>query len=307
MSHQSKPSLVYQIEAALTDKLRIGESKHTAKRNGTAQDGIYSWATFRAYMKHCNYFAAYCKQAHGCKTLDDCRPHVNEWLQSRFDLSSWTVKLEASALAKLYGCRTTDFISTPSRHWEEITRSRGAKARDAHFSEARHPDLVAFCRSTGLRASELRALRGDKLIFRNGLPYILVDSGSKGGKVREAPVIGDKEKVVAMMRTAGKGKVFPKLPAAADIHGYRAEYAAAIYKANARDRAACEKEDFYSPQHQNGRGRPRGGLDRDSVYRFRSPAMKGRWLDKQAMLAASRALGHNRIDVFAKHYSHFLL
>lgn len=119
-------------------------------------------------------------------------------------------------------------------------------------------------------------------------------------------MMGDPEKVIALMKKAGSGKVFPKVHDGADVHHYRAVYAAQIYRQHARDLKTCESERFYNKEHFNGKDKPRGGFDRDSVYRFRKGNLAGQWLDKKAMLAASQALGHNRISVFASNYAYAL-
>ena len=293
--HKNKKTLIRQVQEALEARLRIGESKHMAKIDGTAAEGIFSWGTYKSYLKHACYFAKYCKEAHGCKTLEECRPYVEEWIRSRSALSPYTQKLEAAALAKLYGCSTKDFeVQTPPRIRENITRSRGDKIRDKHFSEDQHIDLVIFARQTGLRRAELQALTGDKLTEIKGKLYIHVDSGAKGGRERYAPIIGNPAPVVAMMRAAGKGKVFPDgIPGGADIHGYRADYATVIYHMHARPLEVCKKESFYNIERHK--------WEKDSVYRMRG-SKRGEWLDKKAMLAASKALGHNRISVVGQHY-----
>lgn len=63
-----------------------------------------------------------------------------------------------------------------------------------------------------------------------------------------------------------------------DVHGYRAVYATEVYAMYARDE--IPKEDKYICRKDQ----------------------KGIILDKKAMLEASKALGHNRIDVVAGHY-----
>ena len=82
------------------------------------------------------------------------------------------------------------------------------------------------------------------------------------------------------MQGAGNGKVFAHIPVAADIHGYRREYATAYYKAIARP------VDTLKPQEKYICRKDKRGI----VY------------DRRAMLAVSRSLGHNRIDVIAGHY-----
>lgn len=300
MGYKNKLSLVAQIKQALDSRLAIGQSKHLAKLNGTSHEHIYSWETYRSYMKHCNYFTAWCKNqqyitdalGHKARTLEECRPYVDDWLKTRLHLSAYTQKLEASALAKLYGCSTKDFVKTATRNRSQITRSRGEKIRDVNFSEENHRDLVSFCRSTGLRRAELNALTGDKLIFKNDKPYIVVSSGSKGGRYREAPVIGEVELVIRLMRSAGNGKVFDKIPNGADIHSYRSDYATAIYRNHARP-----IQDIPYDAVNRGTGR----FYQSGVYNCRGD-QKGVKLDKLAMLEATHALGHNRISVVAEHY-----
>ena len=135
MSIKNKVSIIGQVKFALDDKLKIGHSKHQDKKLGITNDYIYSWSTYKAYLKHCCYFVKWCKLNHKCKTLDDCKPYINEYLKTRFHLSPYTIKLEACSIAKLYGCSSYDFIPTPKRHRANITRSRGSAKRDKIFSE----------------------------------------------------------------------------------------------------------------------------------------------------------------------------
>ena len=287
MSHKSKVCLVMQIKQRYQSMESYGQSKHQDKidaRNGTGdgiQDKIYSYSTMKNYMKHANYYAAYCEKEHGCKTLDQCRPYVNEWLQSRIDagLSAHTIKLESAALAKLYGCSTTEFIKTPSRIRSNITRSRGEVKTDKHFSESRNRDFVDFCRNTGLRRSEITALRGNQLRFdERGNAYIEVKG--KGGRVRMAPILNNDSKVIERLQNAGDNRAWDRVPHNADIHSYRSDYATAIYKAAERPLETLEHKDLYIC---------RGDL-------------AGRVYDRQAMLQASEALGHSRVEVIAGNY-----
>lgn len=300
MSHRNKESLVFQVKNIMMDKLRIGESKHDAKKNGTFVQGIYSWKTFENYLYHACQFTRYCAKRYHIKTVPECRKYVEEYLQQdAVNKSAWTVKLEASALAKLYGCSTTDFrVITPPRLRENIVRSRGSKNRDRHFSETRHQKLVAFCRSTGLRRREIESLRGSQLRCENGKYYIHVRG--KGGRWRDALVIGDVGMVVSRMQQAKNGKVWPHVHAGADIHGYRSDYATALYKLFERKYDVCKRERFWNPEHRCADG-TRGGWDKDSVYHLRG-TYAGQWRDKAALLVCSHNLGHNRISVVAEHY-----
>ena len=286
MGHKNKKSLNEQLKDALQSKLRIGESKHAHKIAGDDHQYIFSWNTYRAYIKHGRYFVAWAKATHRCKTLSECRQYADEWIQSRIDkgLSAYTIKLEVAALCKLYGDTATDYIPTPSRLRRNIKRSRGPAARDKHMSEVTYKDLIEFCRSTGLRRAELKALTGDKLVLgQDGNYRILVNRMSKGGRPREALIIGNVSKIVAMMKAAGTGRVFDHIPVAADIHSYRADYATAIYKMHARPIKDILK------------------TNRHEVYFCRGD-QKGKWYDRVAMRIASQNLGHNRVCVVGAHY-----
>lgn len=288
-----RASLTYQIKQELHSKLAIGEPKHTDKHQITA-DGrrlsdlkIYSYQTLTTYMKHCNYFAQWAKELHNCRTLEDARPYVNEWLQTRIDegKSAYTIKTEAAAIAKLYGCSTSAFIKTPERNRSDITRSRGDKAMDKHFSETKNAELVAFGRGTGLRRAELQQVRGGDLVHNtDGSCSVHVHIASKGGRERYAPIIGTPEQVRAIVArfeaTGDDSKVWGKVHAAADVHSWRADYATAIYNAHARDLSTLSRSEKYYC---------RGDL-------------KGQVYDRAALLIASQALGHNRISVVAEHY-----
>lgn len=285
MAHCNKKntgSLIHQVKTEFDSMLAIGESKHQAKIAGTSYAHIYSWNTYRAYLKHACYFVNWCKEKYGCKTLDECKPHIADWMETRKDLSAYTQKLDLSALAKLYQCKTEDFnIKTPSRNRADIQRSRHPVKRDAHFNEELHQELVEFCRSTGLRRAELKALRGTALYQdEHGQFFIHVISGSKGGRERYAPITGDIELVHRLCTYAGDGKVFANIPSAADIHSYRADYANRVYQKHARPISQLLKKEIYSCR-----------CDR-----------KGVKFDKAAMWITSEALGHSRISVIAGHY-----
>lgn len=279
MGHKNKKSLIRQVQERLDSMLAIGESKHQDKKIDLTERKIYSWNTYKSYLQQCCQFARYCRDNHHCKNLADCRQYVKEWMESRKDLSAYTLKLSASALSKLYRESIEELgITTKRAARSEITRSRGTVKRDAHFSEQKNADFVEFCRSTGLRRSEITKLRGDQLIERDGQYYICITG--KGGRYREAPVCGNVELVIGKMKEAGTEKVWKKIPSNADIHSYRADYATRIYSKYARPIEEIPRKERYICR-------------RDKV---------GTIYDRQAMLIASQALGHNRIDVIGQHY-----
>ena len=172
-------SLVRQVQETLQSKLKIGESKHLAKKEGRMSEGIYSWNTYKTYRDKSNAFVKWAKSYHDnivdaeggkLKTLADCRKYVDIYLQDRIDqgYSPSTQKTIASALAKLYCCSTMDFIPTQVRHRADIKRSRVDKEtgeKRAKFSEERNKEFVNFCRATGLRRDEIKYLKPENLCY----------------------------------------------------------------------------------------------------------------------------------------------
>ena len=335
----SNKSLKQQVKECLDSKLAIGKSKFAAKLSGTHKNYIFSWDTYRSYLKHCCYFVKWSKQqpidpilGHKPRTLDECRIFAERWIQDGIDrgLSAYTLKLQLSALAKLYGCRTTDFdIRTPARRRKNIKRSRGTAARDKHFSVENNRDLITFCKCTGLRRAELMQIRGTDLIMHEGRFCLDIKRGTKGGRLRISPIIGSSEEIETVKRIcaeAGTNKVCPKPNENADIHSYRAEYATRIYNACKREFSEFKNERLIvyknkvvdSYKTSNGRrdvkrfahlyceetGRERmlpGYRDVSCAYYCRSD-LKGAIYDRRALFEASQALGHNRETVAAQNY-----
>lgn len=322
-----------QAYERLTKMQAFGESKKEAISNGTDGQKIFSFNTYQSYWKHTKYFIAYVKEKHpDCTTIKKAKKYVNEWLQTRADqgLSAWTVQLEAKALGKLYGIspEDEDYFNPPKRNREAIKRSRGDCVRDKHFSVTNNDELIKFCKGTGLRRSELGALKGGDLITREkiereinhlyGIPqqkrtqidekrlsilldtrlfdsnyYIYVRNG-KGGRERISPIVGKNagQIVERIQNTPDNEKVWQHVHQSADIHGYRAEYATAIYRAHARP-----IEEIPYDKVNKGTGR----RYQSDVYTCRKDE-SGKKLDKKAMLICSKALGHNRIEVVANNY-----
>lgn len=281
-NREKKGSLLHQVKKQLDEKLAIGESKFEDKKIGATSDKIYSWNTYRTYLKHNIYFIQWAKENHNIKSLDEGKNYVNEWLETREKqgLSAYTIKLETSALMKIYNISSEDIYKSNARYRKDITRSRGEKVRDKHFSEENHKDLIRFCKATGLRRAELSQIRGTDLIIKDNQAFLQVTRNTKGGRPRLVPLILDREFVQTMLQSVGEEKVFLKIPNGADIHGYRSEFATNLYKTIARDISTIPRQEKYICRKD----------------------LKGVIYDKNAMLEVSRALGHNRIDVIAGHY-----
>lgn len=317
----------------LTGMHAFGKSKKQAMANGTEKNKIFSFNTYQTYWKHIKYYIQYIHEKHPeCTTLKSAKKYVNEWLQARAEqgLSAWTIQTEAKALGKLYGISpdNENYFKPPKRNRADIKRSRGDRVRDCHFSKENNNELIKFCQGTGLRRSELSALKGKDLITRAQIEaetalletipadrrtpleanrlemlkdasmfdsdYFMHVRNGKGGRERISPIIGkNAEQIIERMKnTAAEEKVWQYVNANADIHGYRAEYATAIYKTHARVIGDI-------PYDRVNRGT--GKRFQSDVYTCRKDEA-GKKLDKAAMLICSKALGHNRISVVADNY-----
>ena len=321
-----------QEKLELMLKAGVGQSKKDAIANGTERDKIFSYNTYQTYYKHCKYFAEYVAQRHPeATTLRAAKKFVPEWLQSRVDqvdkngkhLSAWTINTERQAINKLYGITPDDkdFFTAPIRHRQDIVRSRVPVARDSHFSVTNNNEFIRFCKATGCRRSVVEKLRGEDLysaarlegtVFSGGftgkmadlameartlfphVEYFVLHRGDKGGRCRFAPVVGPDERQVVgrMLGTPAGEKVWQHVPKNADIHSYRGDYATTVYKMFAR-----KLEDIPFDKVNKGTGK----RYQSEVYVCRKDEA-GKKLDKTAMLLASKALGHNRLEVVANNY-----
>ena len=199
--------------------------------------------------------------------------------------------MEKSALGKLYQEPATNYIDTPSRSRGDITRSRESVGRDCGFSLEKNAEIINFARGTGCRRSELANLKGTDLKVKGENATLTIRG--KGGRWREVPVIGPhKEEIINRCLNARDGRVWGSVPSHMDVHSYRSDYATAIYHFYARPIDELKNETFYNKKT---------GRNEGAVYHCRGDR-KGESFDKAAMLKASEALGHSRIDVVAAHY-----
>ena len=321
-----KANLRQQVISKLTSKLAVGESKHQDKiKKVDTTKKIYSWGSFKTYQKQCLSFVKWLEQSHPeVKSINRAKPYIAEYLNHQLDkgCSAWTINTQAQSLNKLYGIKKGDqyFFQCPERKRSDIVRSRYERDIDKHYSLKNNSELTEFCRSTGLRRSEIKALQGNEALTRRQLElrsksenepkiakmindalllpekyqyFVYVKSG-KGGRTRLAPIIGDKAKeIFAKIKNTPKAdKVFPHVHSNADIHSFRSDYATTLYNETARPIESI-------PYDRINKGT--GYSYQSEVYNCRSD-QKGIKLDRQAMLYTSKALGHNRIDIVANNY-----
>lgn len=273
-----------------------GRSRHNDKLRGEDVKFIYSARTYDTYRQQGKAFAAYAKSK-GCKTLDEAKEVVPDYLQSLIDAgkSGYSIRTAASAIGKVY---TTDYgsfgVTMPERKRSEIKNNRGDSRMIAsgHISAETAERYGKILRCIGLRRSEALLARGADLIRKDDKYCVRVPRG-KGGRSREAVIEGTPEEikeVVALFEEAkergthgGDPHVWPSgIPKNIPVHRYRAEYAEKVYKACARPIEALERRDKY----------------------FCRGDLKGIVYDRQALAYVSAQLGHTRVSVVAVNYLH---
>ena len=285
--------LTLSIKTIFNQKMAIGESRHQAKQENTAQDKIFSYKTRDIYENKCSQFAKYCQDNYNCKSLAQCEKHINDYIrylrQEETDkngnfketkASAYSQKTTLSAIGKLYGKSYFNEIKTDARDRSDIIRGRTETESRNHFSEKNNHELVNFCKNTGLRRSELLVLKGKDLVYANGKYNINVENG-KGGKHRLVPILNQNQGVIDKMQSVGKEeRVFLHIHSKAPIHEYRGDYAKSMYQSLARPIEELHGHDRYCCRGD----------------------MKGEVYDRQALFETSQALGHERETVIVSHY-----
>lgn len=278
-----RPSLVKQVCDTLYKQERFGESKYEEKQkerercldagerwNPARVNGIFSVETMRSYRKNGIAFVEWAKKTHRCRWLDECKTYVAEYLQIRIDAndSASTIFLRRCALRKIYQDPLLgEEVKLPVRRQSDVIRSRGPKKMDRELSISRNRDLIDFCKATGLRRHEGRALFvGDIFLSPNGLK-VNVRQG-KGGKPRTVDILLQYQARILEMIDGREPEelLFPRIPIRLDVHGYRREYAQDFYK-----QVAGAEYDKNNP-------------------------------NEAAVLETSRQLGHNRSSVAKRSY-----
>lgn len=335
MGHKKKGgkngrTLHQQAYDRLVKMQAFGDSKRLDKLENPEDFArkIYSFSTYQTYFKHIKYFIKWLQKEYPeIKTLQKAEKFVPEWLQTRVDkgLSAWTIQTEEAALNKLYGIKIDDEnrFQPPKRRKENITRSRGKKVRDTHFSEKANEELINFCKACGFRRNVLERLTGSDLYDRAkaetalaeaqktgnealaaalfvGLKtfpeqdYFILHRRDKGGKTRLSPIVGPhKDTVVQRMKaTPPHEKVWQYVNSNFDVHSYRSDYATFIYKQYARP---VKQLDYHK------KIRCADGKYRSEIYICRG-SERGKRLDRRAVGIISIALGHSREDTAITNY-----
>lgn len=193
--------------------------------------------TERQYKKHALKYAEWAKAAYECKTLEECKSHIQDYA-NYLTASGKTPSTTHTYLASI--CRVFDIplsdIKKPIRVVAHNKRSRGAKAVDKRKDAGRDasPRLYDFASIVGIRRNEYLHLRPDDLVEDGfGNPCILVRKG-KGGKRQMQRILPEELEAVKAVfdHPADEQHLFSKaeLSNKIDLHHLRALRAQKMYK-----------------------------------------------------------------------------
>lgn len=262
----------------------------------------------KTYLKHCFYFVEWCKNQdcikeelnHKPRTLAECKPYIENFLrdEERRGLSAYTIKMQKSALSKLYGTDLTH-IKTRATSRADITRSRGEVERDKHFSEKKNADFVNCCCCVGFRRSEMERAKPEDLMQVGDIYFMRITG--KGGRIRAAMLVGTPDEIARAVDYINKMTGQNKVPNGADVHSYRADYATRIYNRYARPIEEIKGQSINYTELTGKTAKGGETVYKSAIYYCRRDKA-GQALDRRAMIMASQSLGHNRESVVGEHY-----
>lgn len=193
--------------------------------------------TEKQYRNHAIKFANWCKEQYGCRMLEDCSAHIQDYAdflvaQGR---TPSTIHTYLAGICRICGIPLAD-IQKPIRVVADNTRSRGTKAVDERKDAGREvsPRLYDFASIVGIRRNEYLHMTPDDLVFDDfGHPCVLVRKG-KGGKRQLQRILPEELPAIKAVfdAPADEQHLFSRdeLKNKIDLHHLRAQRAQKMYR-----------------------------------------------------------------------------
>ena len=193
--------------------------------------------TEKQYRNHEIKFANWCKEQYGCRMLEDCSAHIQDYAdflvaQGR---TPSTIHTYLAGICRICGIPLAD-IQKPIRVVADNTRSRGTKAVDERKDAGREvsPRLYDFASIVGIRRNEYLHMTPDDLVFDDfGHPCVLVRKG-KGGKRQLQRILPEELPAIKAVfdAPADEQHLFSRdeLKNKIDLHHLRAQRAQKMYR-----------------------------------------------------------------------------
>lgn len=193
--------------------------------------------TEKQYRNHAIKFANWCKEQYGCRMLEECSAHVQDYADFLVaqGKSPSTIHTYLAGICRICGVPLAD-IQKPIRVVAENTRSRGMKAVDSRTDSSREasPRLYDFACIAGIRRAEYLHLTPEDLVEDDfGHPCVLVRKG-KGGKRQLQRILPEELPAIKVVfdAPADEQHLFSRdeLKNKIDLHHLRAQRAQKMYR-----------------------------------------------------------------------------
>lgn len=142
--------------------------------------------TRKQYIRNMKYFVQYCRSEHNCRTLDECKVHIDEYIKHLIsrNLSASTIHTYAAAIAAVYKI-PLHTIEKPTRVISEFTRGRKEIQYPHSSQDLENPTykrLIEFAEKTGIRRAEYAKLKKSSWVIdpSTGKHCIFVARGKHG-------------------------------------------------------------------------------------------------------------------------------
>lgn len=193
--------------------------------------------TEKQYRNHAIKFANWCKEQYGCRTLDECSAHIQDYADFLVaqGKSPSTVHTYLAGICRICGVPLAD-IQKPIRVVAENTRSRGMKAVDSRTDSSREasPRLYDFACIVGIRRAEYLHLAPDDLVTDDFGNWCIRVKKGKGGKRQLQRILPEELPAIKAVfdAPADEQHLFSRdeLKNKIDLHHLRAQRAQKMYR-----------------------------------------------------------------------------
>ena len=278
--------------------------------------------TRSAFVKNYRKFIEFCRSEYDCKTTEECRNHIDDYVQFLVDkgLTANTIHTYLSPVALFFNIPLSD-IEKPKRCSAHNVRSRSTNGKiqrsDNDTGNPKYAHLVEFQKRVGIRRRELRNLRGnDFKEDENGNFYVFVRKG-KGGKSQWQLILPEDVEFVKSYFDGTENKVFAseEFNNKLDLHKLRAEQAKRAYqyfldKVNNEEgyreeleKLICKHWDERNIDKRTKKPKPINKKDLSGIYKLRGE-------NKKLALKNGLPVEYDRLCVLATsifHLSHWRL
>lgn len=305
-------NLKMQMHWKIDKLLRIGESKHEAKKeyraeceekglkwNPSKSNYIHSIKTTELYRDSVNDFSSWLKEnksdVWNTKDLNSITKDIcYEYLREKDDMhSAWTTSRHMAAINKVLDLGLNKKEGDLNkRSYKDIKRSRTTNENNFKYNPDNYKDQIEIAKAFGLRRREIIgddfSIKEDNLFLEDDKVYC--GTIGKGGKYRESLCLEEYKDAIIEKYDVGERSfydktsfietytdeseyLFDEYTEKIDNHAFRGEYARALY-----DELKAEREEL-------------GEVEEDY-----------RGYNKEIVLKVSQSLGHERPDVAVENY-----